>query len=214
MKRTMQRLGLRVSLASLAMTALLAACGGSDKAADANDAGSSQQAVAAKSKPQPGAEVDPDAGLANAVIVGKTAAPVMLKYDVPAKPEVCVPFEVNLTFLTRQAAESLTAEVSGMAGLAVTEGTAARFEPVDAGGRYSARVLARADASGIFYLGVVAKVVTKVQSEGRTFSIPVVVGNPAPVAKPAPATDAAGEAIESMPATESNEKSGSSETDD
>jgi len=45
--------------------------------------------------------------------------------------------------------------------------------------------------------------VSKVQSEARTFSVPVVVGAVTAAEKPAPAVDTSGEAVESMPAVES-----------
>jgi hypothetical protein len=48
--------------------------------------------------------------------------------------------------------------------------------------------------------------VTKVQTEARTFSVPVVVGAVTAPQKPAqaPAQDASGQAIESLPAEESD----------
>jgi hypothetical protein len=48
--------------------------------------------------------------------------------------------------------------------------------------------------------------ITQVQSDVRTFSVPVVVGEVAAAEKTAPATDATGQAIESMPASESTTK--------
>jgi hypothetical protein len=41
-----------------------------------------------------------------------------------------------------------------------------------------------------------------VQTDSRTFSIPLAVGDVTAAEKPTPATDGAGEPIESMPATE------------
>jgi hypothetical protein len=64
------------------------------------------------------------------------------------------------------------------------------------------RLLVNADGPGVYYVGIVARMVSKVQTDARTFSIPVVVGQVAATQKAAPATDAAGEAIESMPAVE------------
>ena len=49
---------------------------------------------------------------------------------------------------------------------------------------------------------ILAKVSTKVQSESRAFSIPVVIGTVPAAQKTAPAVDASGQAIQSMPATE------------
>jgi hypothetical protein len=183
-------------VAILALIAAQAGCGGSD---DSDRAASAGKATSTVRKPAPSGE---DA-LANAVVVGKAVAPVMLKYDLPAKPAVGQPFEIALTFLPRQAADALDAEITGMPGLTVVTGGAVHFEPVEHNGRYVAKVLANADAEGLYYLGVVARMVSKVQTETRAFSVPVVVGKPAANAeKPAPATDASGEAIEDMPAKE------------
>jgi len=202
MNVTLHRRSLRLIAAVLTLAALTAACG---KSGDPAEKG----AATTHSKKHPATEpevTDPDEGLANAVIVGKTAAPVNLKYDVPKKPEAGQPFEVELTFLTRLPADVLDAAISGMPGLTVVSGGTARFEPVEPGGRYTAKVLAQADASGLYYIGIVAKVQTKVQTEARTFSVPLVVGKVTAANKPEPTKDAAGEPIESMPATEQTEQ--------
>jgi len=205
MNVTLHRRSVRILAALLTLTALTAACGKSDDSAEKGAA--TKHTGTAKKHPATEPEVtDPDEGLANAVIVGKTAAPVNLKYDVPKKPEVGQPFEVELTFLTRLPADVLEATITGMPGLTVVNGGAARFEPIEASGRYTTKVLAQANASGLYYIGIVANVQTKVQTESRTFSVPVVVGKVTAANKPEPAKDAAGEPIESMPATEQTEK--------
>jgi hypothetical protein len=186
--------------ALLALIALQAGCGGSDETERAAT-GSKPAVKPAKLKAGPAGE---DA-LANAVVVGKAVAPVMLKYDLAVKPEAGQPFEIALTFLPRQVADALEADVSGMSGLTIENGGTIRFEGVENNGRYVAKVLANADAQGLYYIGIVARMVTKVQTESRSFSIPVVVGKPTTTAleKPAAATDAQGEPVESMPAKES-----------
>jgi hypothetical protein len=141
--------------------------------------------------------------MANAVVTGKTTAPVDLKYDLLAKPAVGQPFEIELVFLPRLPADSLEVEVTGIPGLTIVSGGAVRFEAVAAGERYSAKVLARADASGIYYANVVARLATQVQTEARTFSIPIAIGVVEAAEKPAPEQDASGQAIQSMPAVES-----------
>jgi hypothetical protein len=198
-------------LVLVALTLVLGGCGGKD----AEEAAAPKRDKSAEATP---AKVVPDDGrvaeeqLANAVVVGKSVAPVMLKYDIPRKPEVGTPFEITLTFLTRQTADALEADVTGKAGLNVTTEGPIRFEGVSAVGRYDAKVHATADAEGLYYVGVVARVITKVQTDSRTFSVPVVVGS-APAAaeqKPAAATDAQGEPIQSTPAKETV-KEGSSD---
>jgi hypothetical protein len=184
-------------LAFLLLIAVQTGCGGSD---DADQATATTKKKTPTAKPAPGPQGE--AALANAVVVGKSVAPVMLKYDLTTKPEVGQPFEIALTFLPRQAADALVAEVTGMPGLTVVTGGAVRFEPVEHNGTYVAKVLANADAEGLYYIGIVAKMESKVQTETRAFSVPVVVGKPAAAdaAKPAPATDSAGEPIEELPA--------------
>ena len=136
---------------------------------------------------------------------GKVGAPVDLKYDVLAKPDVGHPFEVELVFLPRLAADAMEIEVTGIPGLTVVSGGATRFEGVLAGERYVAKALVQADAPGIYYANVIAKTITQVQTEARTFSVPVVVGAVPAAQKVQPTKDVSGEAIQSLPAVESGE---------
>jgi hypothetical protein len=190
------------TLAVVALSALLAACGGGEQeqtAAGGKKAVDKPAAAAAKS---PVKDDGPDSLKANAVATGKTAAAVDLKYDVLARPDPGQDFQIELVFLPRVAADSLEVEVTGIPGVAIVSGGTARFENVMAGERYPAPVVARADGPGLYYLGVSARMVNKVQTEARTFSVPVVVGAVAAAEKPTPATDAEGQAVESMPAAE------------
>jgi hypothetical protein len=191
------------ALALAALATLLAGCGrgGDEQAAEPAKKPAEQPAATAAKAPV--AADDPDSLKANAVTTGKTSAAVDLKYDVLSKPDPGQQFEVELVFLPRAAADSLEIEITSIPGITVVSGGTARFENVTAGERYPAPVVARADGPGLFYLGVAARMVSKVQTEARTFSVPVVVGAVSAPEKPAPAADASGEAVESMPAAES-----------
>lgn len=190
------------ALAVVSLSALLVACGGGEEqqaAAPAKKSVDKPAAAAAKaSVPVDG----PDSLKANAVVTGKTSAPVDLKFDVLSKPDPGQEFQIELVFLPRAPADSLEVEITSIPGITLVSGGTARFENVTAGERYPAPVVARADGAGLFYFGVSARMVSKVQSEARTFSVPVVVGAVAAAEKPTPAVDASGEAVESMPATE------------
>jgi len=191
--------------ATVALAVALAGCGKGEEeaAATVTPQPSTTQAPDAAAAP-PAVESPGDENMANAVVTGKTAAAVDLKYDVPVKPAVGEPFELELAFLPRLAADSLEVEVTGIPGLTLVSGGNSRFEAVAAGDRHVMRVLVRADAPGLYYVGVAAKMVTKVQSDARTFSVPVAVGNVAQAAqKVTPAVDASGQPVESMPAAES-----------
>jgi hypothetical protein len=191
-------------VAILALTGLLAACGRGEK----DEAAATDTPAAAGSTAGPTAapaESPDDKRMANAVVTGKTSAPVDLKYDLLAKPEVGQPFEIELVFQPRLPADALEVEVTGIPGLTVVNGGATRFAGVLAGERYVAKALVQADTAGIYYANVVAKVITQIQTEARTYSVPVVVGAVPAAQKAEPAKDASGEAIESLPAVENSE---------
>jgi hypothetical protein len=206
------RLPRNIAAAAALATALLAGCGGSEYDPNADVPAPQQQGGAPQAggapaaapvvaaPPTPGEEKT--ANMASAVVDSKTSAPVDMKYDVLAKPDVGQPFEVELVFLPRIAADTLDVTVTEAPGLVLVGQRDARFGPIESGQPYSLKVLVRGDAAGLFYLSATAKIATAVQTEARAFAIPVVVGTPAPVEKPAAQVDAKGQAVQSMPAKE------------
>lgn len=180
-----------VATGALAALLALAGCGkdSEEKAAAQSKAAAAKTALKAEDR------------LATAV-GGKATAPLDLQYDLTAKPDVGQPVEVSLQFQPRAAADSLELEVSGVPGLDVVDAGTAKFQPVVSGQALQSKVVVQANQAGIYYVNVVARMVTRVQTEVRTFSVPVVVGNPPAVQKPAPARDASGQTIQSMPALE------------
>ena len=58
------------------------------------------------------------------------------------------------------------------------------------------------DLPGLYYIGVVARMATQVQTDARSFSVPVVVGAPAAAAKPPTDADASGSATVTVPPEE------------
>lgn len=191
-----------LALVLIALAAGVAGCGDkSEKAAATGKPIATEPAVKSTgAAPAP----EKEARMANAVVTGKSSAPVDLQYDVLAKPDVGQAFEVELVFVPRGAADALEVEISGMQGLTVVSGGTFRFENVKAGENQSGKLLAQASAPGLYYIGVAARMVSKLQTEVRMFSIPVVVGTaPATMQKAAPQTDAAQQPIEPLPAVES-----------
>lgn len=198
--------GLARALALTVLASLAVACGGgdeksaADKAAPADAAGdASKQAATAAAK------AAADDGLANAVAVGKTAAAVDLKYNIAARPAIGQPFEVELVLLPRMAADALEVQATGMPGLVVAGGADAKFDQVVAGEKYAAKVLLQVTEPGLYYVGVTAKLVNKVQTDARTFSVPVVVGELPAAEKATPAAvgaNSGGEPVEATQAVE------------
>jgi hypothetical protein len=143
--------------------------------------------------------------LANAVATSKGGAAVDLLYDIALRPMAAQPVEVELVFEPRSAADALEVEVSAVPGLTIVSPVQARFAPVASGEQHSTRILVVADADGLYYVNVIARMVNKVQTEARTFSVPLVVGNAsagAPAGETIPGADAAaaGETVKSLPA--------------
>jgi hypothetical protein len=189
------------ALATFALVAMLAGCGGKDdESASAKRTPTAAQKAARAAK---AASAKAEEQMANAVAVGKATAAVDLQYDLSAKPVAGQPLEVELVFVPRLGADSLEVEAHGMTGLDVVTGGSASFQNVAAGVQYRMKMLVQPAANGIYYIGVTAKMSTKVQSDARAFSVPIVVGDPPPAAQPAAA--AAGTAaapVKSMKAEE------------
>jgi hypothetical protein len=195
------RVALRAAAAVL-VGALVTACGGAkdeDAAAAKAEQPKSTKTAAATT---PASADEKHSRLASAVVDGKTTAPVDMKYDVLARPELGQPFEIEMTFSTRLPADKLETEVTEAPGLTIVGEKTATFSPVDGGQSYSNKVLVKGDNPGLYYIGVIAKMSTKVQSETRAFAIPVVIGDPPSRQKAAPVKDSTGQAVQSMPAQE------------
>ena len=192
---------LPLALAGLVAAFGLTACGGKDDGG-AKVRVKTHPAQEQASKPAATVAVDDDPRLATAVISGKTSAPVDLKYDLSAKPQVGVPFEIELVFEPRLPADTLEVAVTGMPGLTVVQQGTFKFDKVQAATPYTQKVTVQADADGTYYVSVLARMISQIQTEVRTFSVPVVLGTAPAVAKPAPQKDAAGQAVEPMPASE------------
>jgi hypothetical protein len=198
------RLARAAAVALLAGT-LVVGCGGdADKGAAQADRAAKRAKVEASEDgaSPPAGPADKQSRLADAVVDSKTTAPIDMKYDLLAKPDIGVPFEVELEFATRLPAESMDVEITEAGGLTIVGEKATRFAPVDAGQKYTAKVLVQGDKPGLYYVGVVAKMSTQVQTETRVFAVPVVIGNPPAAQKSAPAQDATGQAVQSLPAQE------------
>jgi hypothetical protein len=191
------------SLGIAALTGLLAVgCGGgSEEGTATNEAPTGVDQTGTDSAPVV-AEPSKASRMASAVPDSKTTAAIDLQYDLPAKPEIGQPFTVQLSVTPRLSAETLDVEIGDSPGITIEGERMARFVNVQGGEPQGFEVQARGDTAGLFYVSVIARTASKVQSEGRAFSVPVVIGTPPAAQKPSPQKDATGEAIESMPARE------------
>ena len=200
-----RRLALAAAAAWLAISLVAGCGGGKDQEAVAKagkDKAAPTEPAADMQATPPANAAEKESRMATAVVDGKTTAPVDMKYDLPSKPGLGEPFEVELAFDTRSPADMLEVEITEAPGLTIVGEKTLKFAPVEAGQSYTAKVLAKGDNPGLYYIGVVAKMSTKVQTESRAFAIPVVIGEPPAAQKPAPTKDATGQAVQSMPAQE------------
>lgn len=178
----------------VAATALLAACG-SDEAAT--------EATAVTPAAVPANPNDPVARMARAVSEGKPGAGVDLRYEILARPEVGVPFEVEIALVATADAETMNVAIAGMPGLTVTNNQVPAVTGVTSGAVTSHKFTALADQAGVYYASVTVTTMLAGTTQARTFSIPVLLGQAQAAQKAEPARDASGQAIESMPAQES-----------
>jgi hypothetical protein len=197
----LRRVALAAAAALLAGVLVTACGGGNDDQAAVAEAERASAGQAAAAAPPASAD-EKHARLASAVVASKTTAPVDMKYDVLAKPELGQPFEVEMTFETRLSADKLEMEISDAPGLTIAGEKTATFAPVEGGQSYSSKVLVEGDKPGLYYIGVIAKMSTKVQTESRAFAIPIVIGEPPAAQKATPPKDSTGQAVQSMPAQE------------
>lgn len=186
-----------------ALAAGIAACGGKEEGETEPNAAASPAADAGGAR-SPADELRDERRPANAVTTTTAGAELDLQYEVAPRPLTGQPFTIDLMFVPRLPADSIEAQISATPGLRITSAESVRFEGVQAGERYTSQVLAVADAPGLYYVGIVARMATQVQTDARSFSVPVVVGTPPSAEKPPAKTDASGAASGSPPAVESS----------
>ena len=190
-----------VDLVLMTIFTTMAGCGGKDedpgraatpKPAAADGAQRADQAAAARDARRP----------ANAVTTGEAGAALELQYELAPRPETGQAFTVQLAFVPQVPADSIDAQLSVTPGLRITSAESVRFADVLAGERYTTEVMIVGDLPGLYYIGVVARMATQVQTDARSFSVPVVVGAPAAAARPPTDADASGSATVTVPPEE------------
>ena len=193
MSHTFMNTAARMSLVGAALM-LIAGCGSPSEPAVQTTSGATSELPQDAGVP----------GLARAVPQGKPGAAVGLSYDLQGRPEVGQSVPLELVFQPGVQVQALSAVITGMDGLALLGELQAGFEPVRAGEQYRHLITVTPQRAGVCYLTVVITALHEGGDtpQGRTFSIPFSVGDAPVQQKPSPPEDAAGEAIESLPAQE------------
>ena len=185
-------------LLSLALLGL-AACGSDPDAESAAAAAAPSAAPVPATAPKP---EDPSAKMARAVGNGKPGAAVDIRYEFAAKPEVGKPLELRIALVPNAGVDAMNATFSGMQGITVAGELSASFSNVEPRTPYMHTISVLPERAGVFYITVSVDTEISGSTLGRTFSIPFVVGDVKAQQKPAPKTDASGQAIQPMKAQE------------
>jgi len=115
-------------------------------------------------------------GMVEAVTVGKSTAPVAVKFDLPQRPSVGKRFEIVIAVLPQTAASSAVVQVSGSDGLQLAPNVAPIEIPsLDPTQVYRLSIPVTPTADGVHLLGLSVSLRQDDSIESRSFSVPIIV---------------------------------------
>ena len=159
----------------LVAAVLLAACHGEPKQAPAATPAPAAVAPVVKRGPTPD---ELTAGMVEAVTIGKSTAPVAVKFDLPERPSVGKRFEIVIAVLPQIAAGSAMVQVSGSDGLQLAPNLAPIEIPsLDPGQVYRLSIPVTPTADGVHLLGLSVSLKEDDSAESRSFSVPIIVAS-------------------------------------
>ena len=155
--------------------------------------------TAKKLAPPPEPAVDPAVAEANrmasGVPIGKSVAPLEVRFDLASVPRPGEAFEIDVAALPSAPAPVLRLEVTGGEGLSIIEPDGfVAYEKVQAGSVTHLKIRASSAAAGTRLVQVRATLDLPGGPESRVFAFPVVIGvatTPTPAPAPAASTKAA-----------------------
>ena len=160
---------------ALVAAVLLAACHGESKQAPAATPAPAAVAPVVKRGPTPD---ELTAGMVEAVTIGKSTAPVAVKFDLPERPSVGKRFEIVIAVLPQIAAGSAMVQVSGSDGLQLAPNLAPIEIPsLDPGQVYRLSIPVTPTADGVHLLGLSVSLKEDDSAESRSFSVPIIVAS-------------------------------------
>ena len=118
------------------------------------------------------------AGMVEAVTIGKSTAPVAVKFDLPQRPSVGKRFEIVIAVLPQIAASSAIVQVTGSEGLQIAPNLAPIEIPsLDPGQVYRLTIPVTPTADGVHLLGLSVSLKQDDSAESRSFSVPIIVAS-------------------------------------
>jgi len=159
----------------LVAAVLLAGCNGESKQAPAVTVAPAAVAPPIKRGPTP---EELTAGMVEAVTIGKSTAPVAVKFDLPQRPSVGKRFEIVIAVLPQIAASSAMVQVSSSEGLQLAPNTTPIEIPsLDPAQVYRLNIPLTPTADGVHLLGLSVSLKEDDVTESRSFSVPIIVAS-------------------------------------
>jgi hypothetical protein len=114
--------------------------------------------------------------MVEAVTLGKSTAPVAVKFDLPQRPAVGKRFDLVIAVLPQIAANSAMVQVSGSEGLQLAPNLAPiEISSLDPTQVYRLSIPVTPTADGVHLLGLSVSLKQDDTAESRSFSVPVIV---------------------------------------
>jgi hypothetical protein len=158
-----------------AMTAL-AACHGDSSQAPKPAVAPQARAPAAAAKAGPSLE-EQTAGMVEAASQGKGQAAVALKFDLPQRPTLGQPVEIEIALLPHGAADSAAVVVAGSEGVQLAPDQASiSFGPLEPSQAYKHSLKVTPTSEGVLFVSLTVTLKMDDVTESRVFSVPLIVG--------------------------------------
>jgi hypothetical protein len=174
--------GEKVWVTSARLTLLCAAmalCACNKDSGSAAPATTAAPAARVKPKPVPAkpgmSAAEQTAGMVQAAVVGKSQAPVELKFDLAQRPKVGQPVDINLALIAQVSASPATIQVAGADDVTIAPG-ANQFEipSEEAGEVYRQSLSVTPNAEGVVLVNVTVLLKHDEVLDQRAFSIPII----------------------------------------
>ncbi|HEX3913859.1 MAG TPA: hypothetical protein VHW71_10160 [Steroidobacteraceae bacterium] len=115
------------------------------------------------------------AGMVEAASQGKSSVPVELKFDIPQRPKVGQPLQIDLALIAQISAAPATLQVSGADDLALAPGANQfEFASEEAGEVYRHTLSITPNSEGVLLLGITVLLKHDEITDQRVFSIPII----------------------------------------
>ena len=114
--------------------------------------------------------------MVEAATLGKSAVPVLVKFDLQQKPQLGIPLEITFAILPQIDASRVEIQVSGSEGLDLS-GVAKQTDipSVEAGAVYRQTVKVTPSTDGVLLLGLTVALKHDEITESRAFTVPLIV---------------------------------------